>query len=66
MTHVFRNPPRKGMKPTGYRPVDGKRDAEGRLILEYTYAPSDVWIDEAASIPETAIEQLSKRRTLLL
>jgi hypothetical protein len=39
MVTQFRNPPRKGARIIGYRPLTGQpRDAEGRLILEYIYA----------------------------
>lgn len=43
MTHVFRNPPRKGVQPVGFAPLSGQpRDAEGRLILDRIYPATGI------------------------
>lgn len=51
MNAVFRNSPRKGETPIGYRPVTGNpRDEKGRIILEYVYAPKDIQGQKASII----------------
>lgn len=67
MKATFRNAPRKGEKPIGYRPVTGHpRDEHGNLILEWVYAPKDFQGREITFIAVDELDPPKARQSLLL